>query len=74
MIQNKLNFFFKHQIWHIGGLIVLFYIGLQIVDFENSSNVFLGISSKNRRSHHGPRRMLSARVAPRTDRGQRALC
>ena len=47
MIESKLNFFFKNQIWHIGGLIVLFYIGLQIVDFENSSNVFLGISSKN---------------------------
>ena len=47
MIENKLSFFFKHQIWHIGGLIVLYYLALQIVDFENNSNVFLGISAKN---------------------------
>ena len=47
MIDNKLNFFFKNQIWHIGGLILLFYLGSQIVDFENDSNVFLGISVKN---------------------------
>ena len=47
MIDNKLHFFFKNQIWHIGGLILLFYIGYQIVDFENNSNVFLGISVKN---------------------------
>ena len=31
----------------MGGLILLFYIGCQIVDFENNSNVFLGISVKN---------------------------
>jgi len=47
MIENKLNFFFKHQIWHIGGLIVLFYVGLQMVDFGTVSNVFLGVSAKN---------------------------
>ena len=47
MIDNKLNFFFKNQIWHIGGLMLLFYLGVQIVDFENSSSIFLGISSKN---------------------------
>ena len=47
MIENKLNFFFKHQIWHIGGLIVLFYVGLQMVDFGTASNVFLGVSAKN---------------------------
>ena len=45
--NHKLHFFFKNQIWHIGGLILLFYIGYQIVDFENNSNVFLGISVKN---------------------------
>ena len=44
--MNKLNFFFKHQIWHIGGLILLFYLGSQIVDFENNSNAFLGISAR----------------------------
>ena len=47
MIDNKLNFFFKHQIWHIGGLIILFYLGYQLVDFENNSNVFFRISAKN---------------------------
>ena len=47
MIKNKLQFFFKNQIWHIGGLIVLYYAALQMVDFETDSNVFLGISSKN---------------------------
>ena len=45
MIQNKLNFFFKHQIWHIGGIIVLFYIGAQIVDLKSNINTFLGISA-----------------------------
>ena len=45
MIQNKLNFFFKHQIWHIGGTIVLFFIGAQIVDLDNNINTFLGISA-----------------------------
>jgi len=47
MIENKLRFFFKHQIWHIGGLSVLYYVALQIVDFENNSNTFLGIGAKN---------------------------
>ena len=47
MIENKLSFFFKLQIWHIGGLIVLYYVALQMVDFENNSNVFIGISAKN---------------------------
>ena len=47
MIENKLKFFFKNQIWHIGGLILLFYVGCQMIDFENNSNTFLGISAKN---------------------------
>ena len=47
MIDNKLNFFFKNQIWHIGGLIFLFYLGSQIVDFGNVSNAFLGIGAKS---------------------------
>jgi len=47
MIENKLSFFFKNQIWHIGGLIVLYYVAQQMVDFETDLNVFLGISSKN---------------------------
>ena len=47
MIENKLNFFFKHQIWHVGGLISLFYLSFQIVDFETDASIFLGISSEN---------------------------
>ena len=47
MIANKLNFFFKNQIWHVGGLIILFYLSYQLVNFENNFNVFFGISAKN---------------------------
>ena len=47
MIANRLNFFFKNQIWHVGGLIILFYLGYQLVDFENNFNIFFGISAKN---------------------------
>ena len=43
MIENKLNFFFKNQIWHLGGTIVLFYIGAQFVGLESNTNTFLGI-------------------------------
>ena len=44
---NKLNFFLKNQIWHIGGLILFFYLGIQMVDFENDSKLLFGVSSKN---------------------------
>ncbi len=44
--NNKLIFFFKNQIWHLGGTILLFYLGSQIVDFENNSKLFLGISAR----------------------------
>ena len=45
MIDNKLNFFFKNQIWHLGGNVILFYIGVQFVDLESNINIFLGIST-----------------------------
>jgi len=45
MIDNKLSFFFKHQIWHVGGTIVLFYIGTQFVDLQSNNNTFIGISA-----------------------------
>ena len=45
MIENKLKFFFKNQIWHLGGTIVLFYIGAQLVDLDSNTNTFLGISA-----------------------------
>ena len=47
MIENKLNFFFRHQIWHLGGTIILFYIGTQFVDLKSNTNTFLGISALN---------------------------
>ena len=45
MIENKLRFFFKHQIWHLSGTIILFYIGAKFVDLDNNTNKFLGISA-----------------------------
>jgi len=47
MIKNKISFFFKHQIWHLGGTIVLFYIGAQIVNLDNNTNTFIGLGSLN---------------------------
>ena len=47
MIENKLRFFFKHQIWHLGGTVVLFYIGAQLIDLDSNANTFLGISALN---------------------------
>ena len=45
MVHNKLNFFFKNQILHLGGTIILFYVGLQFVDLKNNTNAFLGLSA-----------------------------
>ena len=45
MIENKLNFFFKNQIWHLGGIIVLFYISVQFVDLESNTNTFLEVGA-----------------------------
>ena len=47
MIENKLSFFFKRQIWHVGGTIVLFYIGIQFVDLQNNPNTFIRISASS---------------------------
>ena len=43
-MENKLGFFFKGQIWHLGGTAVLFYIGVQLVDLESNTNTFIGIN------------------------------
>ena len=45
MIENKLSFFFKRQIWHLGGFIFFFFIGIQFVDLESNINKFIGISA-----------------------------
>jgi len=45
MIDNKLSFFFKNQVWHVGGTMVLFYIGMQFSDLQNNTNTFIGISA-----------------------------
>ena len=47
LIENKLNFFFKNQILHLGGTIFLFYIGAQFVDLENNTNTFIGINASS---------------------------
>ena len=47
LIENKLNFFFKNQIVHLGGTIFLFYIGAQFVDLENNTNTFIGINASS---------------------------
>jgi len=46
-VENKLNFFFKGQIWHLGGTIILFYIGFQFVDLESNTNIFFGFNALN---------------------------
>ena len=45
MVENKLSFFFKHQIWHLGGTIILFYIGYQFADLKHNTNTFIGINA-----------------------------
>ena len=45
MIENKLSFFFRHQIWHLGGTIALFYIGVQLIDLDSNTSTFLGIGA-----------------------------
>ena len=47
MIDNKFNFFFKHQVWHLGGTIILFYIGSKFADLNSNTNTFVGISALN---------------------------
>jgi len=45
VIDNKLSFFFKHQIWHVGGTLVLFYIGAQFASLQSNTNTFIRISA-----------------------------
>jgi len=47
MIDNKLSFFFKNQVWHLGGTIIMFYIGSQFADLKGNTNTFIGISALN---------------------------
>ena len=46
-MENKLRFFFKNQILNWGGNVILFYIGVQLVDLQNNNNTFLQISVLN---------------------------
>ena len=45
MVDNKLSFFFKHQIWHLGGTIILFYIGIKFADLQNNTSTFINLSA-----------------------------
>ena len=45
MIDKKLSFFFKHQIWHVGGTIILFYIGTELTNLQSNTNTFIKISA-----------------------------
>jgi len=45
MVDNKLSFFFKHQIWHLGGTIILFYIGTKFSGLQNNTNTFINLST-----------------------------
>ena len=47
MIDNKIRFLFKNQFWHIGGLVLLFYIGFRIINLEESSGLMLGLKVKH---------------------------
>jgi len=45
MIDNKLSFFFKHQIWHLGGTVILFYIGTKFSGLQNNTNTFINLDA-----------------------------
>ena len=45
MVDNKLSFFFKHQIWHLGGTLILFYIGTKFAGLQNNTNTFINLSA-----------------------------
>ena len=45
MVDNKLSFFFKHQIWHLGGTVILFYIGTKFSGLQNNTNTFINLSA-----------------------------
>ena len=45
MVDNKLSFFFKHQIWHLGGTSILFYIGIKFSGLQNNTNTFVNLGA-----------------------------
>ena len=45
MVDNKLSFFFKHQIWHLGGTVILFYIGTKFSGLQNNTNTFINLNT-----------------------------
>ena len=45
MVDNKLSFFFKHQIWHLGGTVILFYIGTKFSGLQNNTNTFINLNA-----------------------------
>ena len=45
-MENKLGFFFKGQIWHLGGTSILFYIGIKFSGLQNNTNTFINLVSQ----------------------------
>ena len=45
MVDNKLSFFFKHQIWHLGGTLILFYIGTKFSGLQKNTNTFINLGA-----------------------------
>ena len=45
MLDNKLSFFFKHQIWHLGGTVILFYIGTKFSGLQNNTNTLINLNA-----------------------------
>jgi len=45
MVDNKLSFFFKHQIWHLGGTGILFYIAIKFSGLQNNTNTFINLGA-----------------------------
>ena len=45
MVDNKLSFFFKHQIWHLGGTVILFYIGTKFSGLQNNTNTLINLNA-----------------------------
>ena len=44
-MENKLSFFFRNQIWHVGGTLILFLISFQFANLNNNTDTYLEINA-----------------------------